>query len=81
MDSQRQKIINRLHRLEGQVRGVEGMIRENRNFPLIVQQLEAIRAATNNILSLLVEEKFFQNKKPSFAKEDLAYLRRFLKRT
>ena len=80
MDYQRQKIINRLHRLEGQVRGVEGMIRENRNFPLIIQQLEAIRAATNNIISFLIEERFFQNKKTPFTKEDVNYLRRFIKR-
>lgn len=79
MDDTKQKIINRLHRIEGQARGIEGMLREGKNHAQIVQQLEAMRSATNQIISALVEQRFCspeRNLKP----EDIAYLRRFISR-
>ena len=39
------KLINRLHRIEGQVRGVQTMISDERNCRDILQQLSAIRSA------------------------------------
>jgi DNA-binding FrmR family transcriptional regulator len=43
----------RLHRMEGQVRGVSKMLEEERSCPEIIQQLTAIRAAAHQA-SLLV---------------------------
>ena len=79
MDQSQQKIINRLHRIEGQVRGVENMVREYKGYTSIIQQLEAVRSATNNLISVLIEEKFCRPDKKINA-EDISYLRRFIRR-
>jgi DNA-binding FrmR family transcriptional regulator len=44
----------RLRRLEGQVRGVQKMLDEDRNCQEIVQQLAAIRSATHQASLILV---------------------------
>lgn len=44
-DLQRE-LINRLRRIEGQVRGVQRMIEEQRDCREVLQQLMAVRAAT-----------------------------------
>ena len=74
-----QTIINRLHRVEWQVRGVEKMIYQKKPYSQIIQQLEAVRSAANNIIVNLVEDRFCdENKKIST--EDIEYLKRFIKR-
>ena len=44
-DAAKQRILARLRRLEGQVRGVEAMIDQERDCAEILQQLSAIRSA------------------------------------
>jgi CsoR family transcriptional regulator, copper-sensing transcriptional repressor len=44
----------RLRRIEGQVRGVQRMLEEDRNCHEVIQQLTAIRAAVQNATSLYV---------------------------
>ena len=44
-DAAKQRILARLRRLEGQVRGVEAMIEQDRDCAEILQQLSAIRSA------------------------------------
>ena len=44
-DAAKQRILARLRRLEGQVRGVEAMIEQERDCAEILQQLSAIRSA------------------------------------
>ena len=39
------KLLNRLHRIEGQVRGVAGMVEDDRYCIDVLTQLQAIRAA------------------------------------
>jgi DNA-binding FrmR family transcriptional regulator len=41
-------LISRLHRIEGQVRGVEKMVQEERDCGAILQQMSAIRAAVHH---------------------------------
>lgn len=41
-------LISRLHRIEGQVRGVEKMVQEERDCGAILQQMSAIRAAMHH---------------------------------
>lgn len=41
-------LIARLHRIEGQVRGVEKMVQEDRECGAILQQMTAIRSAMHN---------------------------------
>ena len=44
-DAAKQRILARLRRLEGQVRGVEAMIEQDRDCAEVLQQLSAIRSA------------------------------------
>ena len=46
----------RLRRIEGQVRGVESMITEERDCREILQQLAAVRSAVNSVTQLLMKE-------------------------
>jgi CsoR family transcriptional regulator, copper-sensing transcriptional repressor len=41
-------LISRLHRIEGQVRGVEKMVQDERECAAILQQMSAIRSAMHN---------------------------------
>ena len=50
------KLINRLRRIEGQVRGVQSMLADDRNCSDILQQLSAIRSAVQGVSLLLVED-------------------------
>jgi len=49
--------MNRLHRIEGQIKGIERMIEENRSCQDIVQQLMAVREALAQLgLEILKQE-------------------------
>ncbi len=50
------KLINRLRRIEGQVRGVQSMVSDERNCRDILQQLSAIRSAVQGVSLLLMED-------------------------
>ena len=41
-------LVTRLHRIEGQVRGVEKMVQEERDCGAILQQMSAIRSAVHH---------------------------------
>ncbi len=55
----KEELRKRLHRLEGQVRGVNKMLDEERSCKEIIQQLSAIRAAAHQA-SLLVIRAYAQ---------------------
>lgn len=50
-----QKLINRLNRIEGQVRGVKKMVEEERYCADIITQVAAIRAALDSFNRQLLE--------------------------
>jgi DNA-binding FrmR family transcriptional regulator len=77
MENFDQKIISRLHRMEGQVRGIENMWREKKPYSQIIQQLEALRSATNQLTAQLIEEKFCSSER-ELKDDDIAYLKRFI---
>ena len=52
----KEKLIVRLHRLEGQVRGVETMLEEERDCQEILQQLSAIRSAVQSASRIFLQE-------------------------
>lgn len=52
-------LVARLRRVEGQVRGVEKMVQEDRDCTAILQQLSAIRSAVHNA-SLVVAREYAQ---------------------
>jgi DNA-binding FrmR family transcriptional regulator len=54
VDEQKAELRKRLHRLEGQVRGVNKMLDEERSCQEIIQQLAAVRAAAHQASLLVV---------------------------
>lgn len=48
--------INRLSRLEGQVRGISRMLEEDRDCQDVVTQLSAVKAGIDSIIALMVTE-------------------------
>lgn len=54
-ESQR-KIINRLSRIEGHVRGIKTMINENRDCPEVLIQIAAIRGALDRVARMILDE-------------------------
>ncbi len=50
------KIIQRLRRVEGQIRGVETMLEEERDCQEILQQLSAIRSAVQSASRIFLQE-------------------------
>jgi DNA-binding FrmR family transcriptional regulator len=52
----RQKIVNRLRRIEGQVRGVERMVEEDRYCIDVITQVSAIQAALDKVALGLLDD-------------------------
>lgn len=51
------KILKRLKRIEGQIRGIQGMILDNRSCEEILMQVAAVKSALQMINKLILEEK------------------------
>ena len=47
-DEERKKLLNRLNRIEGQIRGLKGMLEKNAYCPDILTQSAAVNAAMNS---------------------------------
>jgi DNA-binding FrmR family transcriptional regulator len=54
----RQNVINRLNRIEGQVKGVRKMIEEEQACGEIMMQIAAVKAAINKVGTLVFETHF-----------------------
>ena len=50
------KITARLRRIEGQVRGIEKMVAEDRDCHEILQQLNSIRSAVQSVSTIFLQE-------------------------
>jgi len=55
-DKEKQQMLNRLHRIEGQMRGVARMVEEERECREILQQLTSIRSAINGAITAYLED-------------------------
>jgi DNA-binding FrmR family transcriptional regulator len=51
----RSDVLNRLRRIEGQVRGVQRMVEENRNCRDVVIQLAAVKSAVASLSAFMAE--------------------------
>jgi len=51
-----QPIVNRLQRIEGQVRGIQRMVREQRDATELLMQISAVLAATRRLAGVIAEE-------------------------
>lgn len=56
----KKKIINRLNRTEGQVRGISKMVEEGRDCREVVIQLAAVRAGIDRVIHLIVTENLMK---------------------
>lgn len=54
------KLISRLNRIEGQVRGISKMVADGRYCVDILTQLQAVRAALGKVESAILQEHFGQ---------------------
>ncbi len=52
----KEKLIQRLRRVEGQIRGVESMLNDERDCQEILQQLSAIRSAVQSASRIFLQE-------------------------
>ncbi len=51
------RILQRLRKIEGQIRGIQSMIIDNRSCSDILIQVSAVKSALNSVNKLLLEEK------------------------
>ncbi len=56
----RAKMIQRLKRIEGQVRGVQAMMAEGRSCEEILQQLSAVRSAVHSAMLVVIQNYITQ---------------------
>lgn len=56
MEEEQRKITNRLRRAEGQIRGVQKMIEEEKECIDIITQLSAIRSSIDRVMGMIVAE-------------------------
>ncbi|CAM2933127.1 Copper-sensing transcriptional repressor CsoR [Streptococcus acidominimus] len=57
MNTDNKKMINRLKRAEGQLRGIQKMIEEEQECIDIVTQLSAVRSSINSMMGLVIAQK------------------------
>ena len=55
-DRAKEKLVSRLKRIEGQVRGIQNMVDDERKCQDILQQLSAVRSAVESVSLILLEE-------------------------
>ena len=53
-EEERRRLINRLNRIEGQIRGIRGMVEKNAYCPDILAQVAAANAALNSFNKVLL---------------------------
>lgn len=64
------KILSRLKRIEGQMRGIQGMIIEERPCSDIMVQIAAVKSALNQVSKLVLENHFNSWFNSSLSSED-----------
>lgn len=78
----RTSTIDRLHRLEGQVKGIERLVDQNKPLPIILQQLAAASSAVRSLMVALVEDRLQQKEDGSIAvtPEEAGWIKRLLRK-
>lgn len=54
------KLINRLKRAEGQLRGIQAMMTEGRDCTEVVTQLSAVEASVKRVMGMIITENISQ---------------------
>lgn len=55
-DASRKRIINRLARIEGHLRGIKGMVQDNRPCPDVLIQIAAVRGGLDRVARIILDE-------------------------
>lgn len=55
MEDERSLVLNRLRRIEGQIKGIQKMVEEDKYCSDILMQVNAVRSAVNNVGTLILE--------------------------
>lgn len=50
------RIVNRLSRIEGHIRGIKSMVQESRPCPDVLVQIAAVRGALNRVARIILDE-------------------------
>lgn len=58
MQEERQNIVNRLNRIEGQVKGIRKMVEEGQSCAEVMMQIAAVKAAVNRVGTVMFETHF-----------------------
>ncbi|MEE8564675.1 MAG: metal-sensitive transcriptional regulator [Atribacterota bacterium] len=66
------KILSRLKRIEGQIRGIQGMIIEERPCSDIMVQMAAAKSALNQVSKLILENHVNSWFDPSVSSDDIS---------
>lgn len=56
MQEEKKKIVNRLKRTEGQIRGIQKMIEEEQECIDVITQLSAVRSSIDRVMGMIVAE-------------------------
>ncbi|MGC2933347.1 metal-sensitive transcriptional regulator, partial [Enterococcus faecalis] len=56
MSEEKKKVLNRLRRTEGQIRGIQKMIDEEKECIDVITQLSAVRSCIDRVMGMLVAE-------------------------
>ncbi len=54
------RIVNRLSRVEGHIRGIKAMVQENRSCPDVLVQVAAVRGALDRVARIILDEHLTQ---------------------
>lgn len=79
---QKKRVVNRLRRIEGQIRGVVQMVEDEENVQTISQQLSAIRSAVTHTLYeefFCALERIVEKRSSEIQEKDMEELRNILK--
>jgi DNA-binding FrmR family transcriptional regulator len=50
------KVVNRLSRIEGHIRGIKTMVQDNRSCPDVLVQVAAVRGALDRVARIILDE-------------------------
>ncbi len=56
MTEEKKKVLNRLRRTEGQIRGIQKMIDEEKECIDVITQLSAVRSSIDRLMGMIVSE-------------------------
>jgi len=56
MHKRRKKVLDRMSRIEGHVRGIKKMVEEDRGCPELLIQIAAVRAALDRVGQIVLED-------------------------